>query len=215
MHHLALQTNYQRTINTPPTQLKRTTNAPQTKHRRRTQTGETMNYAGSEAELLDDSLARAQEPLRSERPAFEVVTGGGLDAKARQGVSPFFLSCIKMAAIIVAFVVALGGVRVTLTAATVTTLQANAQLQTQIEDACDYCDALQVERSVLSSASRINRIATQNYGMVYCEAAETLLMPGDESASASLEEQFTQASDPTSADTLQTTSEAGEPGVES
>lgn len=103
-----------------------------------------------------------QEP----RPSFEVVPGGGLDARARQGVSPTFLRRFGMVVAVAAFLIAINLVRVAISAATVSVLQTNAELSAQISEAETLSSNLKIERSVLSSNARISRIATQNYGMV-------------------------------------------------
>ena len=125
-----------------------------------------MRYQGSEAyseRVEEREYARtSQQP----RPSFEVVSGGGLDARARQGVSPQFLSRFRTVVAVAAFLIVLNLVRVALSAATVAALQANADLTSQISAAETLSSNLKIERSVLSSNARISRIATQNYGMV-------------------------------------------------
>ncbi|MBM6817388.1 cell division protein FtsL [Olsenella uli] len=126
-----------------------------------------MRYQGSEAYAYDAATEprrrerASQEPLRS----FEVVPGGGLDARARRGVSPQFVARVRAAVAVAALVIALGLVRVVLSSATVAVLEQNASLAEQIESAQTLSTDLRVERSVLSSNARISRIATQNYGM--------------------------------------------------
>lgn len=125
-----------------------------------------MRYQGSEAynmEVVEREQLR-QEPRPGAR--FEVVTGGGLDARARQGVSPAFVARVRAVLLAAALLVLLGVARVTLTSATVALLQENSALTEQISDAQTLGTDLRIERSVLSSNSRITRIATQNYGMV-------------------------------------------------
>ena len=125
-----------------------------------------MRYQGSEAyseRVAEREYARTpQQP----RPSFEVVSGGGLDARARQGVSPEFLARFRAVVLVAAFLIAINLVRVALSAATVAALQANADLTSQISAAETLSSNLKIERSVLSSNARISRIATQNYGMV-------------------------------------------------
>ena len=92
------------------------------------------------------SLYGAERVRRQESHApFEVVRGGGLDAQVRQGVSP-----------------------------TVSQLQQTASLREDIVSATATNNDLQIERSVLSSSSRIDRIATQNYGMVYPTSSDSI-----------------------------------------
>ena len=63
---------------------------------------------------------------------------------------------------------------VALTTATVSQLQQTASLKEDIVSATATNNDLQIERSVLSSSSRIDRIATQNYGMVYPTSSDTI-----------------------------------------
>lgn len=137
-----------------------------------------MRYQGSEAVRLDAvERRRSQEtPSRS----FEVVEGSGLDARVREGVSPQFLAKAKVAIMVVCLVVTLGMCRVALTSATVSALESNSSIRTDIKTAQVLEDDLKVERSVLSSNSRITRIATQNYGMVYAGVGESMTIADDE-----------------------------------
>lgn len=122
-----------------------------------------------------EAAERGRERLEREaRPSFEVVTGGGLDARVRAGVSPAFVARLRVAVAVAAFLIVLGMARVALTSATVALLQDNASLTTQISETRSANEQLRIERSVLSSNSRISRIATQNYGMVLPTETVTL-----------------------------------------
>lgn len=125
-----------------------------------------MRYQGSEAYSMETPVRRRERPELEERPSFEVVSGGGLDASARRGVSAQFVSRLRAIALAAAVLIVLGAARVTLAAATVSLLQDNVSTKTQISEAQSLNDELKIERAVLSSNSRISRIATQNYGMV-------------------------------------------------
>ncbi len=128
-------------------------------------------YQGSEAY----SLYGAERVRRQESHApFEVVRGGGLDAQVRQGVSHTFVSRLVVAMAAVTVFVCLGFCRVALTTATVSQLQQTASLKEDIVSATATNNDLQIERSVLSSSSRIDRIATQNYGMVYPTSSDSI-----------------------------------------
>lgn len=135
-----------------------------------------MRYQGSEAVRMDAAeRGRERRDERvSERPSFSVVTGGGLDARARAGVSPQFLQRVRMVVVCALAFIALGACRVALSTATVSALQANSALRSQIKEAQTLNEDLQVERSVLSSSSRISRIAMQNYGMTLSTNREVL-----------------------------------------
>lgn len=128
-----------------------------------------MRYGSSEAYSLDGYDRRHEGRQASARPSFDVYEGGGLDARVRQGVTPQFLAWIRRAALVGALIVAMGFVRVALSTATVSALNANEQLETQIDDATALYNDLKVSKSTLSSASRIERIASQNYGMVLAD----------------------------------------------
>lgn len=129
-----------------------------------------MRQQGSEAYSWEATEREVERQERAARPSFEVVTGGGLDARARQGVSPTFLARVKVVLAAAAVFVVLGAARVSLTVATVSVLQGSSELKTEISEAQTLGEELSVERSVLSSNSRISRIATQSYGMVPASA---------------------------------------------
>ena len=141
-----------------------------------------MRYQGSEAVSYRATERRAAEERT--RPSFEVVTGGGLDARARRGVSPEFLARVRTIVIAALIVIALGACRVALSTATVTLLLGNSGLKSDIEQAQTLNDDLRVERSVLTSATRINRIATQNYGMVQATSHDLIVIMTPEQIAA-------------------------------
>ncbi len=114
---------------------------------------------------------RAREQYQA-APSFEVVSGGGLDAKVRSGASAEFLTRVAIVCSIALVLLVIGAARVVLSTATVQTLRANATLRSEVSDAQTLNDELKIERSVLGSSTRIGRIATQNYGMVL--SSETL-----------------------------------------
>jgi cell division protein FtsL len=140
-----------------------------------------MRYAGSEARVLDAAERRTQEVER--HAPFEVVEGGGLDARARQGVSGRFLRRFEIFMICTAALLALGAVRVAMTSATVATLQQNAALEQKISTSEDDNGELQIEHSVLSSSSRIDLIATENYGMVRPTSTDTITLGSSDQSS--------------------------------
>ena len=113
---------------------------------------------------------RRHEPRRD----FEVVEGQGLDARVREGVSPQFVRRVRMALLAAVLVVAVGIVRVSLCAAAVSTLKATESLEAEVDAAESLESQLKVERSVMYSSSRIDKIATQNYGMVKASESETI-----------------------------------------
>lgn len=124
-----------------------------------------MRYQGSEAYSMRVAERGRERSEQQARPSFEVVSGGGLDARARAGVSPAFVARVRAVVAVAAVLIVLGMGRVALSAATVTLMQSNATLNEQISEAQTSNEELMIERSVLSGNARITRIATQNYGM--------------------------------------------------
>ncbi|HIZ18524.1 MAG TPA: cell division protein FtsL [Candidatus Olsenella stercoravium] len=139
-----------------------------------------MRYQGSEAYSMDVAERRRERLEQQAAPSFEVVTGGGLDARVRAGVSPTFVARLRAVLVVAAALVALGMVRVGISAATVSLLSSNSALSSQIKEATTLNDQLSVQRSVLSSNARIARIATQNYGMVLTGDAVTIEVTSQE-----------------------------------
>lgn len=141
-----------------------------------------MRYQGSA--VANEEYIERGYALPQERPSFEVVSGGGLDARARRGVAPEFLARVKAVIACALVFFALGACRVALTSAAVAALQGNAILKTQITEAKTTNDNLMVERSALSSNARISRIATQNLGMVLSTDTETVTIGAADAASS-------------------------------
>ena len=81
----------------------------------------------------------------------------------------------------------LGTFRVALTSATVAQLSSNVEVREQIEDFETTNNNLRVERSLMSSATRIDRIATQNYGMVPAASFDVIVIDNGEEAEAEAE----------------------------
>lgn len=131
-----------------------------------------MMYQGSEAVRLD-YLGEAT-PQRAARTSFEVVEGSGLDHLERRGVSPQFVANLKLAAIICAALVVLCVARIGVYSMAVGTLASNETMRTELKQTRALEDDLRIQRSVLSSSQRIDRIATQSYGMVLAGGAERL-----------------------------------------
>ncbi len=153
-----------------------------------------MRYQGSEAYSMDVAERRRELLEQRNAPSFEVVTGGGLDAQARSGVSPTFVARLRTAVLVAVAIIALGMARVCLVSATVSLLSSNSELTAQIEETTTLNDQLRVQRSVLSSNSRISRIATQNYGMVLPGSSVTVDVAGaDGDAAQTAEDGVAQA----------------------
>lgn len=141
-----------------------------------------MMYTGSEAYRLDASEGALNQ--RRARPSFEVVEGAGLDARVRRGVSASFLARIRIVAVVAVILAVISIARVGVFAATVSVLSENTTMRSDLKEARSTEDELKIERSVLSSSSRIDRIATQNYGMVRADSTEQM-SAGSAAAAAS------------------------------
>ncbi len=124
-----------------------------------------MARYGSEAVARAIQFEHEYAPEQSTRTSFEVVPGGGLDADARRGVSSQFIQRVKLIAVAAALFLTLGVVRIGISTATVSTLQANNVIRNEMRATTATNDSLRVSRSLLASTTRIERIATQNYGM--------------------------------------------------
>lgn len=160
-----------------------------------------MRYQGSEAYSMEAAERGRERIEREARPSFEVVTGGGLDARARAGVSPAFVARLRVAVAVAAFLIVLGMARVALTSTTVALLSDNAALTTQISETQSTNEQLRIERSVLSSNSRISRIATQNYGMVLPSETVTLDLTNASAADGAADSEHAEAADGEAAQT--------------
>lgn len=137
-----------------------------------------MRYYGSEAYDLDaQEMPWPSAPWPSaDGRSLTMMDGGSLDARARQGVSPAFSSRVVLALAALVLFVALGSVRVALTTGTVSLLQANEAVSSQIKEYRLANDDLRIECSLLCRSERIGRIATQNLGMVHASEAERLVL---------------------------------------
>ena len=100
-----------------------------------------MAYMGSAAYRLDQLETQHRQ---EERGSFRVVEGGGLDARVREGVSGQFLSRLKIFVVCVMAFVAIGGIRVGISAATVSSMRGNIKLETAISSAQGFNAELQV-----------------------------------------------------------------------
>lgn len=139
-----------------------------------------MRYTGAEAYDLayhNEEFA----PQVAPRTPFEVHEGSGLDARARQGVSPEFLRRAQKLVLVAIALAVIFAARICIFTATAAQLNANAELRDQVDTATQLERDLKVTTSTLSSASRIDSIATQNYGMV--RASDTEIMSLEEGTS--------------------------------
>lgn len=143
-------------------------------------------YEGSAARRYDAyEETYAQRGMAS---SFGLVEGAGLDAQVRSGVTPQFLATIKAIAVAIVVLGVLCFARVSIYSATVGLMVDNTTMRTELKDAKAQRDELRIERSVLSSSTRIERIATQTYGMVLAESSETLTVGAAAAAAAAAAE---------------------------
>ncbi len=129
-----------------------------------------MAIRGSEALDVYDRTAEALP----EAPELRAYDGAGLDAAARREIDPARRRAFRLFVAVVAVVCALGILRVQMTVWCVEALSENAELRSQTAEAEELARDLAVESSELSSAERIERIATQNLGLVYVGKGEPL-----------------------------------------
>ncbi|WP_333785506.1 hypothetical protein [Parolsenella catena] len=155
-----------------------------------------MMYQGSEAVRLD-YLGEAT-PRREQRTSFEVVEGAGLDHLERRGVSPQFIANLKLAAAVCVALVVLCVARIGVYSMAVGTLASNESMRSELKQTVALEDDLRIQRSVLSSTQRIDRIATQSYGMVAANGAEKLSV--SDSADSASEGTADEATDAQAAD---------------
>lgn len=154
-----------------------------------------MSYTGSEATRLD--VYRGESLQQQRQATLRTVAGEGADARARAGVTSEFLAKYKVFLAIVAIVGALCVARVGTFAIAAGIMADNATMRTQIEESTTLANQLRIQRSVLSSTSRIDRIATQTYGMVAADSAEQMTA-GATSAASEDEASAEQVDDATS-----------------
>ena len=142
-------------------------------------------YQGSAAYQLDANRNAWELPVQ--RP-LSVYQGGDLDARSRREADFSLAVVVKLvlAFAVVAFV--LGAARVALTAHTVTLLSDISTAERTVAQARITRTELQVERSALSSVDRIQRIATENYGMVYATDVDTVTISLEDEESASADD---------------------------
>lgn len=143
-----------------------------------------MSYTGSEATRLD--VYRGESLQQQRQATLRTVAGEGADARARAGVTSEFLAKYKAFLVVVAIVGVLCVARVGTFALAAGIMADNATMRTQIEESTTLANQLRIQRSVLSSTSRIDRIATQTYGMVAADSAEQMTAGA---ASAAAEQQ--------------------------
>lgn len=123
--------------------------------------------AAYELAYQDVLEAPVREPL-------SVHQGGGLDIRSNAEAMSSLFRIIKIAIVLTTVFAVLGGVRVALTTQTVTLLEQVREAKTTLANETDTQTELQIERSALLSSDRIQKIATESYGMVYASDVDTI-----------------------------------------
>jgi len=152
-----------------------------------------MRNQGSTAYQLDAYQNVVEAPAR--RP-LSVHEGGGLGTRGRSANSFDIVSAVRLVVAFTVAVVLLGGVRIALTTQTVTLLKQVNVAENTVAEAMDTRTALKVERSALTSTDRIQRIATENYGMVYAAEVDTISIASRGKAASADDAQSADAADP-------------------
>ena len=133
-----------------------------------------MYYEGSAAYQLDTRQATAL-PRRRQLSVYDGGRDRFRNQRTRTAAAP--QSLIAAVAVLVITFAVLGAIRVAITTATVTCLRQLETAETHVAAEYDTRTELQVERSALASADRIQRIATDNYGMVYATEVDSVVLP--------------------------------------
>jgi cell division protein FtsL len=139
-----------------------------------------MAYRGNAAYQLDFEQQAWEIPARG----LSVHEGGATSARPHVDPMADLFMVAKAVIVLTVMLFVLGGARVALTAQTVSVLKEVSVAEATLDGAYDTRTELRVERSALSSADRIQRIATENYGMVYASEVETLVLPQTSETSA-------------------------------
>ena len=131
-----------------------------------------MRYAGNTAYQLDTRPAWEVPVGRS----LSVHEGGRADARRRAESASVVAPVVRLVIALVVTFVLVGVARVAITSATVSSLKQVAAAESSVREERVMRTELQMERSVLASADRIQRIATENYGMVYATEVDTVVL---------------------------------------
>ncbi len=138
-----------------------------------------MAYRGSAAYQWDAYEAYevpARQPL--------TVHEGGRETRASRESSFSMAALVKSIIVLTVLLGVLGVARVMISVQTVTLLSQVQVAESVVESARDTRTALSMERSALASADRIQRIATENYGMVYASDVDTIVLSQQEDTDA-------------------------------
>lgn len=84
------------------------------------------------------------------------------------------MNLVLIGAIVFALIIVISGLRVTISALTVSTMMENTKIQSQIKSARSAADDLQVQQAVFSSPDRVYRIAVDSLGMIPASQVDEL-----------------------------------------
>lgn len=123
-----------------------------------------------------DSTARQQQEF--ERFDIEVVPGGGRDAAKQPSIDPVIAVFARVLIAVVVVFASIGGIRITLSSATIAAAMEANQISTSIEEARAAGSAYEVQQSTLSNPTRIKGEAT-GLGMSTPDQTVFISMPAD------------------------------------
>ena len=138
-------------------------------------------YQGNVAYRLDASQAAWDAPARN---SYFVYEGDGRDARTRNDASSALATLLKVVLTLGIVYVALGFARVALTVETVSLMRDIKVAESTVARERDTKTELSVERSALTNTDRIQRIATENYGMVFATDVDVISVSLDEEEQA-------------------------------
>ena len=136
-----------------------------------------MAYQGNAAYDFGAYQDVLEVPVHS---PLSIHEGGGMDVRSRVEAVASASALVRLVVALTVALFVLGGVRVALTAQTVSLLSQVSTAESTLAQARDDRTELQVERSALTSTDRIQRIATENYGMAYATEVDTISIDVDE-----------------------------------
>lgn len=122
------------------------------------------------------STARAIQPERETRPDVRVIPGTRSENPALQAISPAFARAFKLAIVVLVLVASLCAARVWLSSSTVSMLEQANALESTLASAQASTNELEIQHSILSSATRIEQEAA-NLGMVAPSDVKFLKVP--------------------------------------
>lgn len=151
-----------------------------------------MGYRHSNAAVAYDMQSAAvpagygqAAPRPLGRPQLHVVSGEG--RQADQGVSPAFMTVMKVFCALVMLFCIVGFARVAIAGATAQIMNANATLTETLDEGRDQSSSLEVMHSVYSSPSRVRDLAAGTLGMVEADRSVTVDLSASSAPAADAE----------------------------